>query len=233
MKNSKILFAVCVFIITAGFTACKKNNDAKPVCRINLFTLGGQVYTISYNSNGKVISLTTNSGFSQTYAYSATTTVITSSNSGAFSSKATVTLNAAGLATNVRTELNSSGTEWMNDAYEYNGEELIKQTSTRSSDNTQNITTYTWFNHNPISQTAGSSTETLGYYADKPRQNGDYLDFFQLIGGYEFLRTKNLLKTFGNSTLTYDFGTDGNIAALAITSPGGAPSTINYQYECN
>ncbi|MGE5108652.1 MAG: hypothetical protein ACM3H8_13995, partial [Sphingobacteriales bacterium] len=62
---------------------------------------------------------------------------------------------------------------------------------------------------------------------------GDYLDFFQLIEGYEFLRTKNLLKTFGNSTLTYDFGTDGNIAALAISSPGGAPSAINYQYKCN
>lgn len=121
----------------------------------------------------------------------------------------------------------------MNDANEYNGEELIKQASSRSSDNTRNITTYTWFNHNAISQTAGSGTETLRYYADKPRQNGDYLDFFQLIAGYDFLRTENLLKTFGNSTLTYDFGIDGNIAALTISWAGGTPSTVNYQYECN
>jgi len=233
MKNSRISFALWIFIFVASFTACKKNSDAKPVCRINFFTLGGQVYTISYNSNGKIISLSTSAGLTQVYTYLPNTTVITSSNSGTFSSKTTVTLNTAGLATNVRTELNSSGTEWMNDANEYNGEELIKQTSTRSSDNTQNITTYTWFNHNVISQTAGSSTETLEYYADKLRQNGDYLDFFQLIAGYEFLRTKNLLKTFGNSTLTYDFGTDGNIAALTISSTGGTPETLNFQYECN
>lgn len=188
---------------------------------------------MSYNSNGKIISLVTSNGVSQTYDHLPNTTVITSFNSGVFSSKKTVTLNAAGLAANEKTELNSSGTDWTNDAYEYNGEELIKQTSTRATDNIQNITTYTRFNNNVISQTAGSGTESLEYYPDKPRQNGDYLDFFQLIADYDFFRTKNFLKTFGNSTLIYDFGTDGNIAALTITSPGGAPGTINYQYECN
>ena len=231
MKSSRILFTAVFAVITiVSFTGCKKNNDRKPLCRITAFTLAGQVYNLSYNSNGKIIVLT-HDVFSQTYDYSPNTTIITTLSSGAFNSKVIATINATGLATNVRTEHNVSGTDWSNEAYEYNGEELIKQTSTRSSDTVHNITTYTWFNHNPISQTAGSSTELLQYYTDKPRQNGDYLDFFQLIGGYEFLRTRNLLKSFGNSTLTYDFGMDGNISAVTFSTPGGS-STINYQYEC-
>ena len=221
-----------ILILAAAFNACKKNNDKKPVCRIAAFTIAGQVYNITYNSSGKVIAIATGI-FSQTYDYFNDTTTITSLNDGTFSSRTIVALNGAGLATNVRTELNASGTEWTNSTFEYNGDELSKQISTRSGDTSRGITTFIWFNHNMISETIDSNTTVLDYYTDKPRQAGDYLDFFQFLGGYEYLRTKNLLKSFGNSTLTYQFGTDGNISELTISSPGGIPAGINYQYQCN
>lgn len=214
------------------FTACKKNADKKPACRIIAFTLGGQVFNMTYNGNGKLISVN-NGSFSQTYDYVGDTTIVTSLNSGVFSSRAIAARNGAGLATNVRTELNATGTEWTNDTFEYNGDELSKQVSTRSADTSKGIITYVWFNHNMMSETAGSTTTLLDYYTDKPRQTGEYLDFFQFLSGYEYLRTKNLLKSFGNSTLTYEFGSDGNISSLTINSPGGTPAAINYQYRCN
>ena len=232
MKISKILFgAAWTIIIAVSFNACKKNTDKKSVCRIIAFTVAGQVYHISYNNQGKIISLTGGS-LSDSYDYFGDTTIVTSLDAGTFASKTTIALNKAGLATNVRTENNGSGTDWTNDVFEYNGDELAKQTSTRSADTIKGITTYAWFNHNMISETMGSNTTVLGYYTDKPRQDGDYLAFIQFISGYEVYRTKNLLKTFGSATLTYDFGSDGNISSLTITSPGGTPESLNYQYEC-
>jgi hypothetical protein len=173
MKISKILFNTAwTLLIAASFGACKKNNDKKPVCRITAFTIAGQVYQISNNSEGRIIGLTGGSQ-SITYDYFGDTTIVTSLDSGVFSSKATI-LNAAGLATNVRKENNHSGTDWTNDSFEYNGDELSKQTSTRSADTSRSITTYTWFNHNMISETIGSSTTLLKYYIKKPLKNGNY-----------------------------------------------------------
>jgi hypothetical protein len=233
MKILKFLPGImCAFVIVTGFSACKKDKDKKPDCRISAFTVAGQAYNVLYNGNGKLISVVSSS-FSQTYDYSGNTTVVTSLNAGAFSSKVIITNNAAGLAINVRTESNSSGTEWTNEAYEYNGDELAKQTSTRSGDTSRGIITYTWFNHNMIVQRTASTVTVWDYDASAPRQKGDYLDFFQFLSGYEYLRTRNIIKSIGNSTLTYGFDIEGNISSVSVGSTGGTPASINYQYECN
>lgn len=211
MNVSKTLFhAAWILALTAGPAACRKKNDAKSVCRISTFTVGWQVYQITYNGNGKIISLT-NGTLTQTYDYLKDTTIITSLYSGVFSSKVVATINASGLATNVRTQFDPLSSEWANDAYEYNGDEVSKRITTISNDTRSGITTYTWFNHNIISETIDSNTLPFECYSDKFRQSGDYLDFFQFLAGYESIRTKNLLKSFGNSTLNYPFGSDGNI----------------------
>jgi hypothetical protein len=232
MRISRILLgATCLLAVTLCFDACKKNSDRKPVCRISAFTLAGQVYHISYNGEGKIISLT-GGNLSDTYDYFGNTTIVTTLDAGAFSSKTIITANPAGLATNVRTELNASGSDWTNDSLEYNGDELAKKISTTSVSTGKDTTTYTWFNHNMISETTGTNVTSLAYDAARPKQNGDYLAFIELISGYQMFRNKNLLKSFGGADLTYDFGSDGNIASLTISSPGGTPASINYEYEC-
>ncbi len=78
MKISKILFgAAWTIIIAVSFNACKKNTDKKPVCRIFAFTVAGQAYHISYNNQGKIISLTGGS-LSDSYDYFGDTTIVTS-----------------------------------------------------------------------------------------------------------------------------------------------------------
>ena len=98
--------------------------------------------------------------------------------------KESVTLNANGLASNVRTENNVAGTSWDNTLYEYSGTELIKSTYTNSAGDPVEISTFTWSGGNLTSITSGSSTTTISYYTDKPAQPGDY---FSLLAAYIWL----------------------------------------------
>ncbi len=232
--NKLLLIAV---IITVAFASCKKDNPPKPVCRIITITpsSGGALpYNLSYNTDGKLV--TSSHGTSiTTFSYSANTIIQSTTNGGVFGSKETITLNAYGLASNVRTETNVAGTIWSNTLYEYSGAELIKSTDTNSAGDPVDISTFTWSGGNIVSITSGSSTSTLAYYTDKPAQTGDYFSLLQLLFGFDIYRVKNAIKssTDGSSAtnISYTYDTDGKIASITVT--GNGTSSINYQYQCN
>ncbi|MBS1597887.1 MAG: hypothetical protein JST75_06660 [Bacteroidetes bacterium] len=234
MKRIKT-FATAIFILSfATFNACKKNNDKKPDCKINSITSPnspGQQNTFSYDANGKLSRFISAGNFTS-YSYSGNTTTVTALDSGKFSSRTTIVSNDAGLAIDVRTEGDEAGTQWTNGYYEYNGDELIKSTTTSSGGGAAVVTTYTWSNHNMVSSLTDTTTTIFGYYTDKPVQNGDYFRLVQLIQGYEIVRNKNLLKSVSGSILAYDFGKDGNISTLSVTS-GTSSTFLDFGYQCN
>lgn len=236
MKTIQLTTAITLITIIT-FTGCKKDKDEakKPVCRIITITPApsGSSFNISYNSDGKVNTVSTGSDIT-TFAYSGNTIIGTTTNSGTFGSKKIITLGSNGLATNVKTEFNASGTDWSNDVYEYSGTELIKATNTSSSGGTPSVTTVTWNNGNLVSAASGSSVSTLDYF-DKPAQTGDYLQIAQLITGFQIYKTKNAIKSLlSGSTITnfdYSFDADGKITSM--TASGGSNIIYSYQHQCN
>jgi hypothetical protein len=189
---------------------------------------------LSYNSDGK-LSTNSHGTFITTFSYSPNTVIETTTNGGVFGSKKTITLNANGLATNVRTENNVTGTLWDNTLYEYSGTELIKSTNTNSAGDPVAISAFTWSGGNLASITSGSSTSVLAYYTDKPAQTGDYFSLIQLTFGFQIYNVKNAIKSSvsGSSTTSfiYSFDNDGKIASVSVT--GNSTTTFNYQYQCN
>ena len=240
MKTRKILIVVVlIFVVTGVFTECKKNNDEKKTCRLTTanFPRTNIVYQLSYNSNGKLSSVTIGDTVT-TYTYSGNTTIATSFESGTFIRKNILTLNDAGLTANIRTEIDITGNNWHNKAYEYNGVELIKSTLTFSTGTSSSVTTYTWSNGNMVSVTSASVTNILDYYLDKPNQGGDAFNqspflVYQFIQGYEIYRTKNLLKSIAGETFAYDFRPDGNISSVRAISGNANDTIVKYEYQCD
>jgi hypothetical protein len=175
MKTTQLATAAALVMIIT-FAGCKKDKDEakKPDCRIITITPtpSGSSFNISYNSDGKISTISTGSDIT-TFAYSGNTIIANTTNAGTFSSKKIITLNGNGMAVNVKTETNAAGTNWSNDVYEYSGTELIKATTTSSSGGTPTISTLTWNNVNLVSIASGSSVTTLDYFTDKPAQVGD------------------------------------------------------------
>jgi hypothetical protein len=236
--NKLFLMAV---LITAVLVSCKKDSTPAPICRIITVSPvsadGGTTYNFSYNSEGKLSSSSSSTSTSvTTYSYSGNTVIASTTSGGVFKAKEIITLNANGMASNVKTENDEAGTSWDNTLEEYSGTELIKSTSTSSSGGPADVTTFVWSGGNLVSSTSGSLTTTIDYYTDKPAQTGDYLSLLQLEDGYEVFRVKNAIKSFlVGSTIfsySYSFGSDGKIASIAITT-GTDTSTDDYQYQCN
>ncbi|HEX7493884.1 MAG TPA: hypothetical protein VF346_06680 [Bacteroidales bacterium] len=231
--NKLFLMAV---LIAAVLGSCKKDSTPKPICKIITATssdVGTSAYNFSYNSDGTLNSSSHGSSLT-TFSYSPNTIIETTTNGGAFGSKKTITLNANGLASNVRTENNVTGTSWNNTLYEYSGAELIKSTDSDSAGDPVDISTFTWSGGNLTSIT-GSSTETLAYYTDKPAQTGDYLSLIQLVFGYQIYRVKNALKSSvsgsSNISFSYTYDADGKITSVSVVSI--STTTLTYQYQCN
>ena len=93
------------------------------------------------------------------------------------------------------------------------------------------VTTYTWVNQNLVLLTTDASSQVFGYYSNKLRQTGDYLLLVQQLQGYEIYRNKNLFKSLDAVNLNYEFGTDGRINSLSVTS-GATENFIIYEYQC-
>jgi hypothetical protein len=237
MKTLKsVIFYSAALIIIGASASCKKDKDDKlPDCKIiSISPSTGDAFTINYNSDGKISTLTTGNRVT-TYAYSGNTIVATTNVAGVFDSKKVITTNSDGLAVNIRTEDDQTGTVWTNQAQQFNGTEISKSTSTSSTGGTPSVTTFGWSNGNMITATfGGGSPTTLEYYTDKPAQTGDYLHLAQLVQGYEVYRSKNLIKSiFDGTNITsfdYTFGSNGVISSLTATS--STSSTFTYQHQC-
>ena len=227
-----------LYIVSGSFGGCKKGNDKKNACRITASSIAslGSLSNFSYNGNGKLNRISTGSVVT-TFDYPTGNTIIAITlDSGRFQSKKIIKVNAAGLATNVRVENNESGTAFVNDSFEYIGNELIRSVSTSFLDDSSRITTFTWFNGNMVTvRSGGTIIESREYFTDKPLRIGDVISFTQFFQGFETVRTKNLVKFTSQGSglnFTYEFGSDGNISSVKVDAPNGIGGFQDYQYEC-
>jgi YD repeat-containing protein len=233
MKTLRTFIPLTLALALSGILVqCKKDNEKKPACNLITVTTApnGTPIHLTYNADGKLSrAVSTNSVIA--YEYTPSSATIVTTNSGNFGSKTIATLNNDGLAINVRTENDSLGNSWSNTFYEYNGQELSKSTLTTSAGGPAMVTTYTWVNQNLVLLTTDASSQVFGYYSNKLRQTGDYLLLVQQLQGYEIYRNKNLFKSLDAVNLNYEFGTDGRINSLSVTS-GATESFIIYEYQC-
>lgn len=229
------VFFLAILATTSLFYSCKKNDNAtsKKDCKVvALIPSTGDATQIVYNSDGKIASITRGTDMKD-FQYSGNTEIINETNSGTFYSKTIVTLNEQGLAANVRIEANAAGTDWTDLQFEYNGKELMKQTSTQSTGGAPVISTITWTKGNPVSTVVGADIETYDYYLDKPSQPGDILNLSQTISGYYSLIPKNALKSIssGGSIYSFSYTADADGKFTNIIENGVAIGTLLYQ--CN
>lgn len=236
MKNFRlILSALACIAILAGFSSCKKDKNIALTekCKISTISMGTQSVHISYNSDGRISKIDLGGDEIRSYEYSGNMLTINGTYSGAFSYKQIVTMNSDGFATNSRTENNEEGTSWYNTAYEYNGKELKKATTTSSYSSTPEVTTYTWSGGNLVS---GDGVGVAEYYLDKAYQAGDYLNILQIFAGETIIKNKNLIKSSidgaDTTNISYNFDAEGKIISATETT-GSTTVTDNYQYLCD
>ena len=239
MKLCANFFVVLVCI--ALFTGCKKNSNSAQTqssCKINTIVNGTNLTSISYNIDGTV-SLVTSGIDTTSYLYSGNTITETTLSSGQLVQNSTVTVNSSGLATNVRTDFNVGGTDWQNEAYEYNGSEVEKQISTTYNSAGGDTTSFQWSAGNLASSISNDGFNVkYDYFTDKLNQSGDINSLSNLQEGYETLKNKNIVKTImvgANDVInvTYTYDTDGKITSLTENGGGGLHSNFSLQYQCN
>jgi hypothetical protein len=233
MRQYLRIITVALLVTGIAF-GCKKDSTPKPTCRIITASgTGGQV-NFNYNSEGKLISVSSGT-FTTSFAYSGNIVVAIKNNAGVFESKQIITLNSNGLASNQRVETDMAGTTWENYASEYSGTEIIKQTYTNSDGDAPRIVTCNWSGGNLISSSASGINSAFEYYTDKAAQPGDYLHFTQLQQGFQVIRNKNSVKSVlaGSNISNFDYthDADGKITTLILT--GSSSATLTYQYQCN
>jgi hypothetical protein len=244
MKAQGTIVALCAFLIfNSTFSSCKKDNDKKASCKLIKVTQnsGGEiaVINITYNDAGKISTVSTTTpqeNTSKVFTYNGNTINVVTTNASA-SRRDSLTLNANGRPANIRMFSDNTGANWINQAYEYNGNELVKMQETSNSSSTPVTTTATYNNGNLVSLASGSTVSVLEYYTDKNTRQGDYLELIAQINyGVIVYPQKNLLKSISNAggmtNFVYDFDSDGKIINVVVSS--GSNSTIlNYQYQCN
>jgi hypothetical protein len=228
-------------IVTMSFilfiTGCKKDDPAAPqsTCKITSIVTGGGAIAISYNTDGTIDSLSVGTAVIS-YSYSGNIITENTTVSGQFAGKVIVTVNSAGLATNVKSEYSEDGTQWDNEAYDYDGNQASKLTYTSSYGGSAEISTFQWSGGNLVSISDDGDVTNVDYYTDKASQSGDYLSLSQLIQGYEVFRNKNMIKSVTDGTdiinITYVFDNDGKVTSF--TEDDGTDQTAyGLSYQCN
>jgi hypothetical protein len=217
-----------VLMLVIGFSACKKDKaQNSSSCRIITIVTGPDTTHLYYNSVGKISKLIDTRRDSANYEYTGSDIVITYFQSGTFAHKYVTTVNTAGLVTNIRSE-SQAGATLGSTRYEYNGEEVTREINT-SSTGIRDTTTFTWSDHNLLSDTRGGRTTTYTYYTDKLYREGDYRWLsIKTAYGADIIRTRNLLKSSGTTIYTYQFDADQKISSFTIGS-----ITVGYGYECH
>lgn len=236
-----------IFILLAATTfiwSCQKPHPVKDDgqkdshCRVVtlIWSLSQDTFHITYNNSGKISKVETEESVSN-FEYAGNRIIKTFSVLGVLRERKIITVNAAGLATNVRTEEMDGAGNWRNEAYQYNGEEVSSAVLSYSGTTYTNTITYTWQNHNMVGVNNSISPGNLAlqYYTDKPRQDGDYsVSLHKFLLGYEVFRCRNLLKSVGEvAYYEYDFDTTGKIISVVYTETGNqSPFYQKYEYEC-
>ncbi|XZF13256.1 hypothetical protein ACTHGU_15825 [Chitinophagaceae bacterium MMS25-I14] len=233
--------------LAIAFPACKKK-DNSPTCRIITITevssSGTSVINLTYNNDGKVstISETGSSTVNKVFTYNSNTIIVNATGSGGtFSERDSISLNSSGQAINFRRFTNSAGTNWDNDAFEYdNSGHVIKDISTGSGSSSTSTTVYTYTNGDLTSAiTSGSSTSSavVEYYADKPAMDGDYFHVTGILNyGFQLIKNVHMTKSITQGTtvvnLSYTYNNSNQVSQLTYTN-GSALETVSYQYQCN
>lgn len=217
------------------FAGCKKDDPGttQPKCKITSIVAGSNSATVTYNTDGTIASVTFGSVVT-TYSYNGNVITETITSSGQTLGKLTVTVNSAGLATNVKTEI--QGGEWDNEAHEYNGNQISRSTYTSSDGGDAEITTYQWSGGNMVSINDDGDITTIDYYTDKPTQQGDYLFILQLLQGYTIFKSNNMVKSATDGTdvtnITYTFDSDGKVTSFT-EDDGSDQTAYGLSYQCN
>lgn len=177
------------------------------------------------------------SDYENILTYNGNTVINTQTYNGAPHYKRTITVNAQGFATNIKVEY-PNGT-WTNEAYEYDGDRLVKKSTHTHSNATLKHTTYQWMDGNMTAETApNGDMTTYTFNTDELFQQGENAGIGELELGYKTVRNKNRVKTTkspSGTTTTYGYSEDseGKITRKQVTSTSGANYAETIKYKCN
>lgn len=233
MKTNIVIVIIATLLIN---TSCKKETGKKESCRITKLTYNGAlVYDIKYGDNEKISSIETMPGNEKSsYKYEKDKTTITYTTNNNFDYRMIVTTNKNGFATNVRMEFDQAGTKWVNQAFTFDGNKVMKNDATEHNGGSATVN-YTWANGNISALAEENDIIDYTYYTDQKFQPGEWRDIQQLLAGYKIYEYKNLLESqvSGGKTTnyTYLFDDKGRIAQAKSTSTS-VTYTFDIEYEC-
>lgn len=210
--------------------SCKKKETPKQVCKIQKLSTDNEEYVFSYDDQFRISKIESMNKVAN-YSYNGNQSTILTTTSGTFNSKRIITTNDAGLIQNVKTESNTNGSIWTNEAYTYNGNQVATSVSTASNGQPANTTNYVWTtdgNLGTVISGSGATTD-FTYQADQTFQEGDFAHVLNMVlNGYTFYKTKNLVKSISPSTdISYNFDTDNKINKVTA-----GPAVIQVTYIC-
>lgn len=176
------------------------------------------------------------SDFESTLSYSGNTITIINTFQGNPHYKKTVTVNAQGFATNIR--LDNPNLTWSNDAFEYEGNRLVKKSTNSNNNLNLRVTRYLWEDGNMIAEHApnGKITEYT-YNKNELFQKGEKSGISELELGYVLVRNKNRLhteKTPDGLIVTHNYSEDdeGKIISHNSSYSSGISYTEAILYHC-
>jgi len=236
--SGTVKIATVVFIFFGSLSGCKKDGHenmppAQHGCRVIYFTTNVRDTSfISYNSDGSINSIRETNGSVTSYTYAGNMVTLNKTGLTGFEFRTIVAVNSIGLATNVRMEFNSQGTNWINVTYEYNNDQVSRSIVTLSNPGIVDTGNFTWQNGNPVSVSDGTTVSHYDFDMNSPHQPGDYFSLVQLLTGFEVVRPKNLIKSQDQTMFSYVFSADGHISSITETPPNAAAITNGFVYEC-
>lgn len=197
---------------------------------------GFQPHYFSYDAQKRLVKHQY-SGYENILTYNNNTVINTQTYNGAPHYKRTIALNAQGFATNIRADY-PNGT-WTNEAYEYDGDRLVKKSTHTNSSATLKHTSYQWLDGNMIAETAPDGDVTTYTFNTEERfQQGENAGIGELEVGYKTVRNKNRVKTLKSpsgtvTTYSYTEDNEGKIIQKQVTSTNGANYTVSNTYKCD
>jgi hypothetical protein len=247
MKKILFLSALvsCVFIMQGcSKSGGTESDDQEPEdtdlsgnCRVIKTTRANfSGSTFEYDDQKRLVKRI-NGSYTAEISYAGNTITVIGKSGGNLSSTRTVTVNALGYATNVKTEYPNINNSY-NEAFEYDGKQLVKITTTRVSNPLPSYTTYQWFEGNMVKETRpNGDITTWAFDTNELSQKGDYKYLVNLLEGYVTIVNKNRVKKVVESGVTYDIthveDETGKIKYYRVVTSDGADYRVDLTYECD